>query len=171
MRFNGPVSTKKIESRFAGVIAHHHDRVVLVREEYPGWGGAFWNIPSGRIEDHETPRQGASRELVEETGLVVEAADLALHSTSAVSRPERISRSWNFTVDVEDPTLDVRDPDGLIQEARWFPTDEATRLLRKLPYRPLSDPSIACLMRQIPPGAHWAYPDPMGEPVVTLSGG
>lgn len=160
----------QVESRFAGVIAHHQDRVVLVREEYPGWGRAFWNIPSGRVQDHESPREGATRELAEETGLLVVAATLSLHSTSEVAEPGRVSRSWNFTVDVEDPTLGVRDPDGLIQEACWFPTDEATHLLRMLPYRPLSEPAIATLTRQAPAGAHWAYPDPKGKPVVTLSG-
>lgn len=78
LRLNGQVSTE-IQPRFAGVLAYHQGRVVLVREEYPRWGGAFWNIPSGGIEDRETPREGACRELAEETGLIVAASDLVLH--------------------------------------------------------------------------------------------
>ncbi|MGR6320012.1 NUDIX hydrolase [Micromonospora soli] len=123
-------------------------------EEYPRWGGPYWNIPSGRIEDHETPFEGACRELAEETGLVVATADLVLHGTAAVTGAVTVSRVWNFTVDVVDPTLHVRDPDGLIQEARWFPVEEASRLLHELPYRPLSEPSVAVLTRQAQPGAH-----------------
>ncbi|TYB39812.1 NUDIX hydrolase [Micromonospora sp. AP08] len=158
-------------SRYAGVLAHHDDKVVLVYEEYPRWGGPYWNIPSGRIEDHETPFEGACRELAEETGLVVATADLVLHGTAAVTGAVTVSRVWNFTVDVVDPTLHVRDPDGLIQEARWFPVEEASRLLHELPYRPLSEPSVALLTRQAQPGAHWAYSDPEAEPVVTYPNG
>jgi 8-oxo-dGTP diphosphatase len=154
-------------SRYAGVLAHHEDRVVLVYEEYPRWGGPYWNIPSGRIEDHETPSEGACRELAEETGLVVAAADLVLHGTAAVTGAATVSRVWNFTANVVDPTLHIRDPDGLIQDARWFPVEEASRLLRELPYRPLSEPSVAALARQAQRGAHWTYPDPEADPVVT----
>lgn len=158
-------------SRYAGVLAHHDDKVVLVYEEYSRWGGPYWNIPSGRIEDHETPFEGACRELVEETGLVVATADLVLHGTAAVTGAVTVSRVWNFTVDVVDPTLQVRDPDDLIQEARWFPVEEASRLLHELPYRPLSEPSVAVLTRQARPGAHWAYSHPEAEPVVTYPNG
>jgi 8-oxo-dGTP diphosphatase len=163
---NGPVRSKG-GSRYAGVLAHHEDRVVLVYEEYPRWGGPYWNIPSGRIEDHETPCEGACRELAEETGLVVATADLVLHGTAAVTGAATVSRVWNFTAEVVDPTLSIRDPDGLIQDVRWFPTEEASRLLRELPYRPLSEPSVAVLTRQAQRGAHWLYPDPEADPVVT----
>jgi len=51
------------QARDVGVLARHGGQVVLVREEYPTWGGAYWNIPSGRIEQNETPEQGGCREL------------------------------------------------------------------------------------------------------------
>ncbi len=162
----GAVPTKG-QLQFAGVLAHHQGLVVLVQEEHPRWGGAYWNIPSGRIEDHETPREGACRELAEETGLIVAATDLVLHGTASVAVPTY--KAWNFTVDVDDPTLRIRDPDGLVHDARWFQVDEATRLLRELPYRPLSEPAVAILTRQVQPGAHWAYPDPHGEPIITFA--
>ncbi len=168
LRLNDPVPTTSHHPRYAGVLASHEGRVVLVREEYPRWGGAHWNIPSGRIEDDETPLEGACRELAEETGLVVIAADLVLYGTSEVAGPDKISRAWNFTVDVDDPTLSVDDPDGLIQDARWFPTREATRLLRELPYRPLSEPSVAILTQRVAQGVHWTYPGPMDAPLVTF---
>ncbi|HET9840992.1 MAG TPA: NUDIX hydrolase [Nocardioides sp.] len=159
------------QPRFAGVLARHAGRIVLVREEYAAWGGAYWNIPSGRIEDHESPAEGASRELAEETGLVVRPGDLVLQSTSAVTSGVRgadtVSRAWNFSVAVHDPTLRVDDPDELIQEARWFSTEEAMRLLRELPYRPLSEPALAILEGQVEPGVHWAYSDPRSRPSVT----
>ena len=154
-------------ARFAGVLARHEGQVVLVREEYPSWGGAHWNIPSGGVETHESPAEGASRELAEETGLLVPPGDLELWCTSAVATPDRVSRAWNFTGDVQDPTLSVSDPDGLIQEARWFTPDEAVRLLRLLPYRPLWEPAVAILSGEVEAGAHWDYVGPQAPPVVT----
>jgi 8-oxo-dGTP pyrophosphatase MutT (NUDIX family) len=156
------------EPRYAGVLAHHRGQVVLVREAYPRWGGAYWNIPSGRIEPDETPREGASRELAEETGLQVAPDDLTLHATTSVRSGATLSRAWNFRIDVVDPTLDVSDPDGLIQDARWFPRPEAVDLLGRLPYRPLAEPAVAALTGRVPSGAHWAYSGPDGPVVVTL---
>lgn len=157
-------------ARFAGVLARHQGQVVLVLEEYAAWGGAYWNIPSGRVEDHESPREGARRELAEETGLAVDAADLIPCSTCEVVRPGAVTRAWNFLADVDEPRLRVNDPDGIIQDARWFPTKQATELLRLLPYRPLSEPSVAILGERMEPGAHWSYAGPEAEPVVAPTG-
>jgi ADP-ribose pyrophosphatase YjhB (NUDIX family) len=156
------------QPRYAGILAENRGRVVLVREEYPRWAGSYWNIPSGRVEDTETPGQGACRELAEETGLIVAVADLVLVATSSVASPEKVSRAWTFTVEVHDPTLEVQDPDGLIQDARWFPVHEAGRLLQSLPYRPLREPAVALLSHHVQPGGHWAYSDPEAEPVLTF---
>ena len=164
---NGPVRTES-HTRFAGVLARHQRRVVLVREEHPSWGGAYWNIPSGRIEEHESPPEGARRELAEETGLVVPLAGLVLQSTCVTVSAQNVSRAWNFSVDVDDPALRGSDPDGLIQDARWFSAEEAVRLLHDLPYRPLSEPAVAILTEQSSVGAHCAYPDPTAEPTITV---
>lgn len=134
-----PMAIENI-ARFAGVLARHQGRVVLVLEEYAAWGGAYWNIPSGRVEEHESPQEGARRELAEETSLDVDAADLILCSTCDVVGPGALTRAWNFLAEVDEPRLRVNDPDGIIQDARWFPIEEAAELLRLLPYRPLSEP-------------------------------
>ncbi len=155
------------QPRYAGVLAEHRQQVVLVREEYPSWGAPFWNIPSGRIESHEAPGQGACRELAEETGLVVAERDLVLVGTSSVESPGKVTLAWTFSVNVEDPSLSVRDPDGLIQDARWFPVEQAVEMLRELPYRPLSEPAMALLVGHVQPGAHWSYSHPTMDPVVT----
>jgi 8-oxo-dGTP diphosphatase len=144
-------------ARYAGVLAFHTGRVVLVREEYPAWGGEYWNVPSGRIEAGETPAEGAARELAEETGLWVEPDDLRLVSTVTATYAAGVTQAWNHVVDVTTPDLRVDDPDGIIREARWFPRDEAIELLSELPYAPLSVPAVACLRGDVPPGHHWAF--------------
>ena len=143
--------------RFAGVLAYRADRVVLMREAYPAWGGEFWNVPSGRVEDGETPAEGAARELAEETGLVVAPEDLELVSTVTTLTDHGESRSWNHAVEVGTSQLRVSDPDGLVREARWFTHAEAVGLLLDLPYSPISEPAVAYLRGDAVPGRHWEY--------------
>lgn len=157
------------ERRFAGVLARHNGEVVLVRESHERWGGEFWNIPSGMVEAHEAPAEGAARELAEETGLVVPAHSLRLRTTTSVVLDGVRLHSWNFEVDVDDATVHVQDPDGLVQEARWFALDQAVALLRLLPYRPLADPAVAALTTEAAGTTHWVFPSPESAPQVSAS--
>ena len=159
--------TMPSERRFAAVLAHHNGRVVLVREEHPRWGGEFWNLPSGMLEEHETPAEGAVRELAEETGLRVAPSDLCLRTTSSTLVDGITVQAWNFEVDVEEPVTAVSDPDLLVREARWFPADAAIDLLRLLPYRPLGEPAVAVLTGTAVARTHWEFASPEAEPVVT----
>ena len=154
------------ERRFAGVIALHREHVVLVRERRDGWGGAFWNIPSGRVEAREAPVLGAVRELAEETGLRVAPEGLRLVGTSSTTHGDSRSLAWNFTTSVDSPVLRVDDPDGSILEARWFPRDEAVDVLGRLPYRPLAEPVVAHLREEVAPGSHWIYDSADARPAV-----
>ena len=52
------------------IVAIDADELVLVRQERPGAAGArTLELPSGKIEPGETPREAAARELAEECGL------------------------------------------------------------------------------------------------------
>jgi 8-oxo-dGTP diphosphatase len=46
--------------------------VLLLKKAEGLWGGGKWNAPGGRLLPDEDPKQGAIRELQEETGLEVE---------------------------------------------------------------------------------------------------
>lgn len=59
----------------AGVLVEQDGRVLLVRRRYEPRAGA-WCIPAGFMEAGETPEQSAGRELLEETGLVVQLTRL-----------------------------------------------------------------------------------------------
>jgi 8-oxo-dGTP diphosphatase len=143
--------------RYAGVYAFHRGRVVLVREGYPTWGGEFWNVPSGRVEDGESAAEGAARELAEETGLVVRPEELVLVSTTATTHGAHESHAWNHSVEVASPHLRVADPDGLVREASWFEVANAVAVLSLLPYPPLAEPAVAYLTGRAELGRHWAY--------------
>ena len=58
-----------------GAIIVDNGRVVLIKRGKPPLQGE-WSIPGGMLELGETVRQGAEREAVEETGLVVRATEL-----------------------------------------------------------------------------------------------
>lgn len=49
---------------------------VLMGLKKTGFGAGLVNCPGGKVEPGETPVQAAARELAEETGMVVEVADL-----------------------------------------------------------------------------------------------
>ena len=58
-----------------GAIIIEDDRVLLIKRGKPPLLGE-WSIPGGMLELGETLRQGAEREALEETGLVVRATEL-----------------------------------------------------------------------------------------------
>src|SRR5438046_6265744 len=58
-----------------GAIIVDAGRIALVERGHPPLLGE-WSIPGGMLELGETLRQGAEREALEETGLVVRATDL-----------------------------------------------------------------------------------------------
>ena len=58
-----------------GAIIIEGDRVVLVKRAHPPIQGQ-WSIPGGVLEVGEMVREAAVREAREETGLVIETADL-----------------------------------------------------------------------------------------------
>ncbi len=58
-----------------GAIIVEDGRVLLIKRGKPPMLGE-WSIPGGMLEIGETLRQGAEREALEETGLVVNATDL-----------------------------------------------------------------------------------------------
>ncbi len=66
----------------ANIIAFTEDRKVIVLEQEQPYKGKFYSLPGGRIEDGESPEEGAKRELLEETGY--EAGTLELFNSSQI---------------------------------------------------------------------------------------
>lgn len=94
------------------VFAPDLDQVLLVEHRWRGWVP-----PGGKVEAGETPRQGAGRELTEETGLTVE-----LHDRPAAAAVRSYHPDWPATLGlsyaaVVGPTVPLRPEDG--QPTAW----------------------------------------------------
>ena len=64
-----PAAGLRIREAVRALILDPHDRVLLVRFEFPNTG-TRWAMPGGGVEPGETDRQALHRELDEELGLV-----------------------------------------------------------------------------------------------------
>ncbi|MGW2477457.1 NUDIX domain-containing protein [Streptomyces sp. NPDC001665] len=99
------------------VFSEEFDRVLLVRHRWRGWVP-----PGGRVEPGETPREGARRELFEETG--VEAGLLPEPAAATVRSyhpqlPATLGLSYVAIVDSDTP---LNPESG--QPAAWTPLHE-----------------------------------------------
>lgn len=91
--------------------------------------GAFWITPGGGLEDSESPAEGASRELREETGIERSAVMLGGHVAERkgdlwISGVLTHCHEWFFVVRSESETISRSDwtqsERSCITEVRWF---------------------------------------------------
>ncbi|MFL6117608.1 MAG: NUDIX hydrolase [Catenulispora sp.] len=93
-------------------------RVLLLRQP----PGRAWGLPAGLLKRAEPPAVGAARELFEESGVVLEPADL----TPAVPNAIVHSKGWIDTVffgTVPASATGLVVDGGEVLEARWWPLD------------------------------------------------
>ena len=57
----------KKEKRYSGILIKHKNKVLLCKRSEKKTRGGEWSIPSGGVEDDETPINAAYREFFEET--------------------------------------------------------------------------------------------------------
>ncbi|BDP42710.1 DNA mismatch repair protein MutT [Deinococcus aetherius] len=109
-----------------GCIVLRGDEILLVRER------GRWSLPKGGLETGELVQEGARRETYEETGLVVELRDLAFIV-------EFQAQTWGhhlqffYTGREVGGTLQPRDPDRDVQEARFVPIRQLREFIRFRP--------------------------------------
>ncbi|MFF0296791.1 NUDIX domain-containing protein [Kitasatospora sp. NPDC004615] len=91
-------------------------RVLLVRNRHRGWVP-----PGGKVEDDETPREAAARELREETGLVAQLLPQPAAATVRSYHPDLPPTLGLSYVALADPATPLSPEDG--QPTAWLPLD------------------------------------------------
>ena len=102
------VDFNKPPRKVGGVAIVSEGQILLVkRSETQGKYPNFWSVPSGGVEKGETFREGAARELQEETMLDINPKDLVYLGTIKDGKYNRISKIYKAEMDGKpEPTLD-----------------------------------------------------------------
>lgn len=108
-------------------------------------GRTDWSPPGGVIDEGEDVLTGLSREVEEETGLVVTDWEGPVYLVEA----EAPDMGWRLRVEVHravgyDGDLRVDDPDGIVVDARFVATDACGAQLAQA-WLPTHEPLVAWL--------------------------
>lgn len=105
---------------------------------YSGGLRSGWTLPGGGLEPGEDPEAAAVREVLEETGFVVELTDLlgtdSLHlrpEQRVPDQPQRYLHSLRLVYEGRIIAGDMRvEENGSTDDVRWVPLDEVGTLQR-----------------------------------------
>lgn len=126
----------------AAILLDSQGRVLLVGNDWQGFGNVRYTLPGGIVERGESTLDALSREVAEETGLEITHVEHLAYSVH-VEDVRRNDRAVSFAFLAEyDGLLNPRDPDGFIVEARFFPVDEVQQII---PIAPLREPLVKYL--------------------------
>ena len=110
-----------------GVVVWHGGRVLLVRRAKPPRAG-HWSLPGGAQELGETVAAAARREVLEETGLVVEIGEV-LAAVDMIEREAGRVRYHYTLIDFSaEAALPALRPGSDAADARWFTPEEVAGL-------------------------------------------
>ena len=111
-----------------GAVVLREGRVLLVRRGMAPANG-LWAIPGGALELGETLQEGAEREILEETGILIRAGDPVFTCDTLVRDDEGRVRFHYVIIDMAADYVsgEVRGGDDAL-EARWVAPEELDEL-------------------------------------------
>ena len=71
-----------------GVLRNEKQQILIAKRQPHQFMGGFWELPGGKIEEHESDQEAIIRELKEELGVIV--TELSIHQTMVYQYTDRI---------------------------------------------------------------------------------
>lgn len=114
----------------AGVaIVNEQSEILLVKQYRYPVNKMEWNIPGGAIDGFD-PKEAAIREVLEETGLVIDTVEKLYEGFPLSScSTEKSFVFFTRVADVLLPSSDVSEYDEYIEEKRFVPISEAIKMI------------------------------------------
>jgi 8-oxo-dGTP diphosphatase len=94
--------------RYVGVMVKCKDKVLLCKRNNLGLFPGMWSIPGGKLEENETPMEGAKREFLEETDVNINDKEITF--IGLIPRHTRDGKKvkglmYVYLLEVEEPII------------------------------------------------------------------
>lgn len=104
-------------------------RFILANKRGPGCPDyiGYWNLPCGYLDYDESTRQAASREVLEETGYIIDPSDFTLYGIQDIPHDGKQNVTIRYKVILtEKPRLTkaIGGEKDEVDEVKWIPLNE-----------------------------------------------
>ncbi len=152
---NSPTSDLRHWQVAGGILVR--DESVLLVENVRRNGSVDWSTPGGVVDAGETSIQGLTREVQEETGLLVSAWSDVMYQVVVVAPDAGFRLEVDAFVALEvSGDLEIDDPDGIVVSAKYVPISELNTHMDDGP-RWVSEPLISHLTSVVEHGHVFEY--------------